>query len=86
MQSYGGYQVTPVIGLLPDNLTYQANPSEVSSIFEVPLFDALSIQRYKYIDIKRAGRPNRIFFYWYNGHLVWGLTAAIIHQLALQLN
>ena len=86
IQSYGGYQVTPIIGLLPDNLDYQPNPSEVASIFEVPLFDVLSIQRYKYIDIKRSGRQNRIFFYWYNGYLVWGLTAAIIHQLALQLN
>ncbi|HGN1705774.1 TPA: CoA pyrophosphatase [Providencia rettgeri] len=86
LQSYGGYEVTPVVGLLPDNIQYHANPSEVASIFEVPLFDALSLQRHKYVDIKRSGRQNRIFFYWYNGHLVWGLTASIIHQLALQLD
>ncbi|MCB6144442.1 hypothetical protein LHK12_02615 [Providencia rettgeri] len=86
LQSYGGYEVTPIVGLVPNNIQYQANPSEVAAIFEVPLFDALSLQRHKYVDIKRSGRHNRIFFYWYNGHLVWGLTASIIHQLALQLD
>ncbi|MGG4662828.1 CoA pyrophosphatase [Providencia vermicola] len=86
LQSYGGYEVTPIVGLLPANVQYQANPSEVASIFEVPLFDALSLRQHKYVDIKRSGRENRIFFYWYNGHLVWGLTASILHQLALQLD
>lgn len=86
LQSYGGYEVTPIVGLVPNNIQYQANPSEVAAIFEVPLFDALSLQRHKYVDINRAGRHNRIFFYWYKGHLVWGLTASIIHQLALQLD
>ncbi|MDO7829397.1 CoA pyrophosphatase [Providencia sp. CRE-138-0111] len=86
LQSYGGYEVTPIVGLLPNNIRYQANPSEVASIFEVPLFDALSLQRHKFVDIKRSGRYSRIFFYWYNGRLVWGLTASIIHQLALQLD
>lgn len=86
MQSIGGYQVTPIVGLLPANLHFQPNPSEVSSIFEVPLFDALSLHRLKHIDIMRSGHQNRVFFYWHNGHLIWGLTASIIHQLALQLN
>lgn len=84
-QSLGGYEVTPIVGLLPAGIDYRPNPSEVASVFEVPLFDALSLSQYKFIDVKRSGRPNRIFFYWYQGHLVWGLTAAIIHQLALQL-
>ncbi|MCW2254511.1 8-oxo-dGTP pyrophosphatase MutT (NUDIX family) [Providencia alcalifaciens] len=83
--SFGGYKVTPIVGLLPAGIHYQPNPSEVASIFEVPLFDALTLTQYKYIDIKRGGCSNRVFFYWYNGHLVWGLTATIIHQLALQL-
>ncbi|MBO1929651.1 hypothetical protein J4731_20100 [Providencia rettgeri] len=62
MQSYGGYEVTPIVGLVPNNIQYQANPSEVAAIFEVPLFDALSLQRHKYVDINRSGRHNRIFF------------------------
>lgn len=85
LSSIGGYQVTPIIGLVPDNIHYHANPSEVSSIFEIPLFDALALHKHKYVDIKRTGRENRVFFYWYNNHLVWGLTASILHQLALQL-
>ncbi|MBC5790583.1 CoA pyrophosphatase [Providencia sp. JUb39] len=86
ISSIGGYQVTPIVGLVPDNIRYQANPSEVSSIFEIPLFDALSLQKHKYVDINRSGREKRVFFYWYNNHLVWGLTASILHQLALQLD
>ncbi len=83
--SIGGYQVTPIIGLIPEGIPYRANPAEVASIFEVPLFDALSLKRHKYVDIHRAGENKRVFFYWYKDRLVWGLTASIIHQLALQL-
>lgn len=83
--SLNGYQVTPIVGLLPDGINYLPNPSEVAAVFEVPLFDVLSLSQHKYIDINRSGRRNRVFFYWHNEHLIWGLTAAIIHQLALQL-
>lgn len=86
MSSLGGYQVTPIVGLIPSGIDYHANDAEVDDIFEVPLFDVLSLHQHKYIDIIRFGTRRRVFFYWYKNRMIWGLTAAILHQLALQLN
>lgn len=86
MSSLGGYQVTPIVGLIPSGIDYRANVAEVDDIFEVPLFDVLSLHQHKYIDIIRFGTRRRVFFYWYKNRMIWGLTAAILHQLALQLN
>ncbi|OCQ52835.1 putative NUDIX hydrolase [Photorhabdus australis subsp. thailandensis] len=85
LDSISGYLVTPIIGLLPPELSFHRNPTEVSSIFEVPLSEALSLSSYHYLDVNRRGQQHRIYFYWYQGRLIWGLTAAIIHQLAQQV-
>ncbi|TNH43243.1 CoA pyrophosphatase [Photorhabdus luminescens] len=85
LNSINGYLVTPIVGLLPPGLSLHSNPTEVSKIFEVPLSEALSLSSYHYLDVNRRGQQHRIYFYWYQQHLIWGLTAAIIHQLAQQV-
>ncbi|NHB86760.1 CoA pyrophosphatase [Photorhabdus tasmaniensis] len=85
LDSISGYLVTPIVGLLPPELSFHSNPTEVSSIFEVPLAEALSLSNYHYLDVNRRGQQHRIYFYWYQKRLIWGLTAAIIHQLAQQV-
>ncbi|SFN42115.1 CoA pyrophosphatase [Xenorhabdus japonica] len=85
LDSIGGYCVTPVIGLISEPISFQINPVEVANIFEIPLFDALSLPHYRYLDIKRRNRQHRVYFYWHQKHMIWGLTAAIIYRLALQV-
>ncbi|OTA15788.1 coenzyme A pyrophosphatase [Xenorhabdus vietnamensis] len=85
LDSAGGYRVTPVIGLVPDQISFRTNPAEVANIFEIPLFDALSLPHYQYLDIKRRNRQHRVYFYWHQKHMIWGLTAAIIYRLAQQV-
>ncbi|MBS9442220.1 CoA pyrophosphatase [Photorhabdus heterorhabditis] len=85
LDSISGYLVTPIVGLLPPGLPFHNNPAEVSNIFEVPLSDALSLSNYHHLDVSRRGQQHRIYFYWHQGQHIWGLTAAIIHQLAQQI-
>ncbi len=85
LDSIGGYCVTPVIGLVSAPISFQTNPAEVASIFEVPLVDTLSLSHYRYLDIKRRNRQRRVYFFWHQEHMIWGLTAAIIYRLAQQV-
>ena len=41
VDSVTGFQVTPVVGIIPPNLPYRASEDEVSAEFEMPLAQAL---------------------------------------------
>ncbi|MCB1691957.1 MAG: CoA pyrophosphatase [Pseudomonadales bacterium] len=43
-----GYRITPVVGLIEQDVVLRANPGEVSAIYEVPLSRALSARHYQY--------------------------------------
>ncbi|WP_140918590.1 CoA pyrophosphatase [Limnobaculum xujianqingii] len=85
MDSVSGFQVTPVVGVLPAGLNFIKNHHEVETLFEIPLDYALNSENYHSIDIVRRGKPLRIYFLYYADNLIWGLTAAILQRLALQV-
>ncbi|CCG87468.1 CoA pyrophosphatase [Erwinia piriflorinigrans] len=79
-----GFQVTPVVGILPTGIRWHANPGEVESVFEMPLEEALRLSRYSPLDIQRAGHHHRVWLSWFDDYFIWGMTANIIRQLSLQ--
>ena len=85
VDSVTGFQVTPVVGVIPPNLHYHASVDEVSSVFEMPLAEALRLGRYHPLDIHRRGDSHRVWLSWYQHYFVWGMTAGIIRELALQV-
>lgn len=85
VDSVTGFQVTPVVGVIPPNLHYHASVDEVSSVFEMPLAEALRLGRYHPLDIHRRGDSHRVWLSWYQHYFVWGMTAGIIRELALQI-
>lgn len=86
LDSSSGYQVTPIVGLIPANIAFHANEEEVAGLFEMPLHEALSLSRYYSLDIHRGGVNHRVYLSWYERQFVWGLTAAIIRRLAQQVS
>lgn len=84
--SVSGFQVTPVVGLLPAHSVFRPNAEEVAELFEIPLTDAFSLARYYPLDIERQRQRHRVYLSWHQQQLVWGLTAAIIRRLALQVS
>ncbi|MFA1646220.1 MAG: CoA pyrophosphatase [Enterobacteriaceae bacterium] len=85
VDSVTGFQVTPVVGLIPPNLHYHASEDEVAAVFEMPLAEALRLGRYHPLDIHRRGHHHRVWLSWYQHYFVWGMTAGIIRELALQI-
>ncbi len=83
--SHSGIHVIPIVGLLPSNIQPIANQQEVATIFEIPLQQALMLSRYHRLDIPAGNQQRRIYFFWQQQQLIWGLTAAIIYRLAQQL-
>lgn len=85
IDSVTGFQVTPVVGVIPPDLHYHASEDEVASVFEMPLAEALRLGRYYPLDIYRHGSDHRVWLSWYEHYFVWGMTAGIIRELGLQI-
>lgn len=85
VDSVTGFQVTPVVGVIPPDLPYHASEDEVAAVFEMPLAEALRLGRYHPLDIHRRGVDHRMWLSWYQHYFVWGMTAGIIRELALQI-
>ncbi|TNV22780.1 CoA pyrophosphatase [Buttiauxella sp. B2] len=85
VDSVTGFKVTPVVGIIPPNLPYRASEDEVAAVFEMPLMEALTLGRYHPLDIHRRGNAHRVWLSWYQHYFVWGMTAGIIRELALQI-
>ncbi|MEC5318891.1 CoA pyrophosphatase [Brenneria populi subsp. brevivirga] len=86
VDSVSGFQVTPVVGLIPADTRFYPNESEVAELFEMPLEVAFALERYHSLDIERQRTPRRVYLSWYRQQFVWGLTASIIRQLALHVS
>ena len=52
VDSVTGFQVTPVVGIIPPDLHYHASQDEVSAVFEMPLAEALRLGRYHPLDVR----------------------------------
>jgi len=80
-----GYDVTPVLALVPADLRIQPNPLEVSDWFEAPLGYVLDPANYvqRLGEWRGAVRPY-LEIDW-QGHRIWGITAAILANLSRRL-
>ena len=84
-RSGSGFAITPVLAVIPPDLSYTPNPGEVADWFEVPL--AFVLDRANHVEHsthwKRAER-RYIEIMWGNRR-IWGVTAGIIANLARRL-
>lgn len=80
-----GFSVTPVVGIISPEIKLQINPDEVESGFEMPLEEALRLNRYASLEIHRAGQKHPVWLSVYQEYLVWGMTAGIIRSLSQQI-
>lgn len=81
-----GYEITPVIGVIPPDLPIVPNPAEVAQWFEAPAEFVLdpANQHTKWIEADGT-RHAFVEITWYD-HRIWGVTGAILHNLARRLN
>lgn len=84
--TWSGFDITPVVGLVPPDMELRPNPTEVAQWFEAPLdfvFDPAHQERHT---MQGAGRP---YTYWqinWGEHRIWGATAAMLVNLSRRWN
>ncbi len=80
-----GFQVTPVIGVIPPDLIFQPSEAEVASVFEVPLAFLLDSTNHVEATIEWQGHDRHYYEIMWNDRRIWGATAAMIVNLARRL-
>jgi len=80
-----GFLVTPVIGVVPPDLPLVANEAEVAAVFEVPLDFLLDSANHVEATVEWQGHERHYYEINWDGHRIWGATAAMIVNLARRL-
>jgi 8-oxo-dGTP pyrophosphatase MutT (NUDIX family) len=80
-----GFDVTPVLGLVPPDLAIVPDPVEVASWFEAPLGFLLDPANHQQKIGELNGRVRPYLEMEWRGHRIWGVTAAIIANLARRI-
>lgn len=81
-QTGTGFDVTPVLGLVPPDLPIVPNPHEVEAWFEAPLRVLLEREHWQEHEVYWQGAQRRYLQLDWQGFRIWGVTAAIIANLA----
>ncbi len=85
-----GYEITPVLGIVPPDIEIRPNPAEVAQWFEAPVDFVLdpANQQTRTIDYEEREHSFVEIIWSEHGqdHVIWGVTGAIIHNLTRRLN
>lgn len=84
-QTGTGFDITPVLGVIPPDLPLVPNPCEVEDWFEVPLAQVLERDNWRENEVFWRGAKRRYLEMNYAGFRIWGVTAAIIANLSRRL-
>jgi len=80
-----GFEVTPVIGIVPPDLPLTPHPGEVAAMFEAPLHYLLDPAHQIERSALWRGRERHYYEIDYQGRRIWGATAAMIVNLGRRL-
>lgn len=80
-----GYDITPVLAVVPPDLPLVPNPDEVREWFEPPLAFVLDPANRLPRTVDWEGSQRTYFEIMWQHHRIWGVTAAIIGNLSRRL-
>ena len=80
-----GFEVVPVVGVVPAGLSLAPHPGEVADMFEAPLHYLLDPARQIERTVEYQGRERTYYEIEWEGRRIWGATAAMIVNLARRL-
>jgi 8-oxo-dGTP pyrophosphatase MutT (NUDIX family) len=80
-----GFEVTPVLGVVSPNLRLSPQPGEVAAIFEAPLDYLLRPEHQIVRTVQWEGQERTYYEIDWEGHRIWGATAAMIVNLSRRL-
>ena len=84
--TFTGFDVIPVLGVIPPDLPLVPQASEVADWFELPLSYALDpSNRFKH-SLEFQGLKRHYYEIMWNDRRIWGITAAILANLSRRLS
>ena len=80
-----GFEVTPVLGIVPPDLELTPHPGEVAALFEAPFHYILDPAHQHVRTAFWRGRERTYYEIEWDGRKIWGATAAMIVNLSRRL-
>ena len=80
-----GFEVRPVVGLLPAEVRLHINQAEVADTFRVPLEYVLDPANHQLREMLWQGRLRRYYAIEWQGRNIWGATAGMLVNLAARM-
>lgn len=80
-----GFEVTPVIGVVPPDLVFRPHAAEVDDVFEVPFAHVLASANHGRRVVHFQGRDRHFYEIMWNERRIWGATASMIVNLSRRL-
>ncbi|WP_294234367.1 CoA pyrophosphatase [uncultured Sphingomonas sp.] len=80
-----GFEVTPVLGVIPPDLALKPAEAEVAALFEVPLSFLLDPAHHHRVSAPWRGTTRHFYEILWNDRRIWGATAAMIVNLSRRL-
>jgi 8-oxo-dGTP pyrophosphatase MutT (NUDIX family) len=84
-RTHSGFEITPVLGIIPPDIPIVPNPLEVSQWFEAPLDFLLDPANQRQNQVEWEGMMRTYYEVPWEGHQIWGITAALIVNLSRRL-
>lgn len=81
-----GFAITPVVGLVPDDIAITANPIEVADWFEMPFDEAIGPKALTRRTGLWEGKQRGYYDLSWQGYRIWGITAGILANLSRQFH
>ncbi len=80
-----GYDIIPVLGVIPPDLPLVAHAREVADVFEVPLGFVLDAANQGTKSVMFEGEERTYIEMMWRGRRIWGATAAMLVNLSVRL-
>lgn len=80
------YRVLPVVGLLEPGLEWVLDRTEVEEVFTVPFSVFSDPAQFRRSERTYKGMNHTIWSLTWDGHVIWGMTAAIIRNLVERMD
>lgn len=86
LDTISDYRVLPVVALVHPSFVSQPDLREVSEVFTVPLKLAVNYSEYSHEKFSRDGKTMEVSSLHWQGHRIWGITAAILLNLGNRID
>lgn len=84
-QTLTGFNIRPVVSLIQPQEKYNIDENEVAEVIFVPLQHFIEKEQHITLMVERKQLSYPLYFMPYQGHNIWGATAAILNDLCLHL-